>query len=312
MRVLLTGATGFMGPMLVRRLLDAGHSCSVLSRQPSATRAVLPAEAEVYGYDDTWPIADGVINMAGETVDGLWTARKRRRIIHSRVDVTRRLVHWMRQVSPRPEVLVSMSAVGIYGHRPGETLTEASAPDPAGRFRAQVTRAWEAEARAAEALGVRVALVRMANVLHPDGGYLGRLLSIYRFLPVVVGLGSGKRCFSWISRRDALRLLQFALEEAHAAGVFNASSPQPVTRYTFSTLLGQALGKPVAVRLPDVLLKLTLGEFSSAVLDSQYVLPSRAPKLGFGFEDQEMRGFLGRLEIGGRRTARARARIDAG
>lgn len=293
MKVLLTGATGFVGPVLVRRLLDAGHSCTVLSRNPAPAREKLPTAVRVLGYDDLWPTADAVVNMAGETVAGLWTAKKRQRIMRSRVEVTRRLVQWMKELSSPPRVLVSMSAVGIYGHRPGETLTETSAPDPEGKFRARVTLAWEAEALVAEAQGVRVALVRLANVLHPDGGYLGRLIDVYRFLPVVVGLGHGDHYFPWISRRDATRFMCFVLERQEAAGSLNAASPQPVARKRFSALLARALGKPTAGRLPDWLLKLTLGEFSSTIVDSQYVLPARARELGFRFEDETLEEYLG-------------------
>ncbi|HSM57801.1 MAG TPA: TIGR01777 family oxidoreductase [Candidatus Sulfomarinibacteraceae bacterium] len=298
MKVLLTGATGFIGPALVRRLLDAGHTCTVVSRRPQQAREKVAAAAQVLGYDEMWPAVDAVVNMAGETLAGLWTAEKRQRVLRSRTEVTRRLVQWMADGPAPPRSLVSMSAIGIYGHRPGETLTEMSVPDPDHKFRARVTLAWEAEALAAEALGVRVALVRLANVLHPEGGYLGRLMTVYRLLPVVVGLGHGDHCFSWISRRDATRLMHFALEQERAAGPLNVSSPQPVARKRFSALLARALGKRAVGRVPDWLLKLTLGEFSSTIIDSQYVLPARAQALGFRFEDETLEQYFGRLEIG--------------
>jgi uncharacterized protein (TIGR01777 family) len=294
MRVLLSGATGFIGPVLVQRLLEAGHSCYVLSRNPKRARQDVPAEAVVLGYDQAWPAVDGVVNMAGENVAGLWTKGKRQRVLQSRVEVTRRIGQWMRQVSPPPSVLVSMSAVGIYGHRPGELLTEQAPPDPEHMFRAQVTLAWEEEARRAAAENGRLVIVRVANALHPAGGYLQPLLAVYRFMPLIVGLGSSWRHLSWISRHDTVRLLQYALENEQVEGVLNGSAPQPVTRAQFSRALGRALRKPVWLwsRVPDWMLQLALGEFSKAIIDSQYVVPQRVEQLGFHFDHRRLEPYL--------------------
>lgn len=292
MHVLLTGATGFIGPSLVEVLLDAGHRCCVLSHRPGRAREVLPEAANVLTYHDNWPEIDVMVNMAGESAAGLWTPEKRQRIKKSRIQVTHRLVEWIRIAPRRPSALISISGIGIYGHRPGEVLTEASAPDPEGKFRAEVVKTWEAQAKLAEGLGVRVALVRLANVLHPDGGYLDGLLRVYRRLPFVIGLGNGDNGFSWIGRHDALRFLLFLLENEEAHGVFNASSPNPVTREKLTRLLAQQLDKPAFGRIPDLVLRVGLGEFASALIDSQRVLPERAQALGFAFEEPQLAPYL--------------------
>lgn len=294
MRILLTGATGFVGRPLVEQLLGAGHECIVLSRRPDAGAQRLPPAATVLAYDDAWPPVDAVINLAGETIAGWWTPGKRRRIMNSRAQTTRRLVEWMHGVAPRPRALLSMSAVGIYGHRPGEILTEASSPDPAQRFRARVCRTWEAEARAANRYGVRVVTLRLANVLHPAGGYLGALLTLYRRLPIV-GLGPSATCFSWVSRRDAVRMVQFALEEEAVQGPLNVAAPHPVRQSVFTRALARRLGKRVWGRVPAWALRLALGAFAATLLDSQDVRPAKAEVLGFRFADPELISYLERV-----------------
>lgn len=294
MRILLTGATGFVGRPLVEQLLDAGHECMVLSRRPDAGAQRLPPAATVLSYDDAWPPVDAVINLAGETVAGWWTPEKRRRIMASRVQTTRGLVAWLHGVSPRPHTFLSMSAVGIYGHRPGEILTEASSPDPAQNFRARVCRAWEAEARAASRHSARVVTLRLANVLHPAGGYLGALLTLYRRLPIV-GLGPPERCFSWVSRRDAVRMVQFALEEQAVQGPLNVVAPHPVRQGVFTRALARRLGKRVWGRVPAWALRFTLGAFAATLLDSQDVRPAKAQRFAFHFTDPELAPYLGRV-----------------
>lgn len=294
MRILLTGATGFVGRPLVGRLLAAGHDCFVLSHRPDAGSRNLPPAATVLAYDDLWPPAGAVVNLAGESIAGWWTPRKRRRIMNSRLRTTRRLVAWLAAISPRPHVLLSMSAVGIYGHRPGERLTEASSPDPARKFRARVCRAWEAEARAAGRYGVRVVTLRLGNVLHPSGGYLGALLALYRRLPLV-GLAPAHTCFSWISRRDAVRMVLFALENASVRGPLNVTAAHAVRQDTFMRALARPLGKRVWGALPAWVPRMVLGAFAATLLDSQDVRPARAQELGFSFADPHLSPYLARV-----------------
>lgn len=291
MKVLLTGATGFVGQPLVDRLGAEGHQCLVLSRYPQRKRERLPAQTTVLDYEEPWPLVDAVINLAGESIVGLWTPAKRRRILQSRVETTRQLVTWMAHSALRPHTFISMSAVGFYGDRPGEHLTEGSAPDPAQKFRARVTRAWEAEARQARSLGVRVVTFRLGNVLHPAGGYLGNLLRLYHRAPLF-GFGAPATCFSWISRQDAVRLLHFSLHRDMLHGPLNATAPHPVTLGTFTRLLATSLDRRAWGRVPGWLLKLALGEFSSAFLDSQAVYPEKALAAGFAFTYPALADYL--------------------
>lgn len=290
-RVLLTGATGFVGRALVRRLVTSGYHCIVLTRSPETALKTLPAGVTAYRYDEPWPAAPAVINLAGESILGRWTARKRRRVLESRTKTTEQLVTWISTASPRPVTFLSMSAVGIYGDRPGERLTEESAPDGMQKFRAGVTLAWEAAAQQATESGVRVVLLRLGNVLHPAGGYLGALLRIYRFLPVVAP-APPDTMLSWISRRDATRLILFALEQDEIQGPLNLTSPHPTTHGELTRLLAAGLGKRYWGHLPTWTLRLGLGAFADAVLDSQCVVPAKAQAVGFNFADSDPAAFL--------------------
>ncbi len=292
--VLLTGATGFVGRPLVEELVEAGFRCTVVTRSVQIPAGAMPPGVGICGYSDPWPAANAVVNLAGESIAGWWTRRKKQRILESRVNITRRVVDWVREASPRPAVFLSMSAIGIYGDRPGEKLSEESAPDPAARFRAQVTLAWESEALQAEALGVRVVRLRLGNVLHPDGGYLQAMLRVYRYLPIVSVAGP-ETMLSWISRQDAVRLIRFALENEQISGPLNLTAPNPVSHREFAELLAAGLGRRVWGRLPGWLLRLGSGEFADAILDSQKVLPEKALAAGFRFAEPELGPYLQRV-----------------
>lgn len=283
MKILLTGATGFVGQPLVAQLIEAGHECFVVSRSPERAKGRLPAGTHTLSYSDNWPTADAVINLAGETIAGLWTMGKRRKVMMSRVTSTRRLVRWMAQANPRPTTFLSMSAVGIYGDRPGETLTESSPLDPQRKFRYLVCSAWEQEALAAEALGMRVVRLRLGNVLHPAGGYLGQLLQLYRYLPIV-GFGNPSSMLSWVSLDDTVRLIQFALETATISGAVNVTAPNPVSQGDFTQALATSLGRQPWGHIPNALIRWGAGDFSEAFLDSQAILPAKALNHGFTFQ----------------------------
>jgi len=286
-RILITGGSGFLGQALVPLLAEMGYRCIVISRDPARAQSELPAHAQALGYDAPWPAVHAVINMAGENIVGLWTPAKRQRIMRSRVETTNKLINWMEHVFPRPAVFLSMSAVGIYGHRPGEHLIEFSPLDPEEKFRYQVCYAWEDAARQAIPLGIRVVTLRVGNVLHPDGGFLGQLLPLYRHLPVV-GLGRPESHFSWISRRDAVNLILFALEQDAVSGPLNLTAPYPVRQGALTRALANHLGKPVRGRLPNLLLRIALGSFADALLDSQAVYPAGALNHGFVFQDDDL------------------------
>jgi uncharacterized protein (TIGR01777 family) len=290
--VLVTGGTGFLDRPLVEHLSAQGHRCTVLVRKSPPEGWAPPGVSFVPYGNAPWPRADAVINLAGDPIVGLWTARKRAAILSSRVEVTRRVVEWLKSDSQRPSVLLSASAVGYYGDRPGETLDEDSPPDPQRRFRWEVCDAWENEALRAEEFGVRTVLLRIGNVLHPSGGYLGRVLEFARrgllFVP-----GRPEAFVSWIAREDAVRLVaDLALTRGDCRGPLNLTAPEPIAQGALMRALAERVGRRVAGRMPAALLRATLGEFASAILDDQRVLPAKALRLGYDFRHPRAEDYL--------------------
>jgi uncharacterized protein (TIGR01777 family) len=311
----VTGATGFVGTALCAELLRRGHQVVALSRDPRRAQARLPGVVAVAWGDapsasdplpsssdpgaEAWieelllrrlsqgvrstplPPVDAVIHLAGENVAGRWNDAKKQRIRESRVAGTRRLVEAIRQATPRPAVLLSASAVGYYGDRGEEQLTEAASPG--SDFLAEVCRAWEAEAGRAEEMGVRVARLRLGIVLDRDGGALAPMLTPFR-MGAGGPMGSGRQWFPWVHRADVVGLFLFALENAQASGPINVVAPGIVRSSEFAHALGRALHRPAFLPAPAFALRLLLGEFADSVLASQRVLPARALELGYGFQ----------------------------
>lgn len=289
MKVAITGATGFIGRALVEHLGALGCECTALTRRPD--RARFPGAVRVEKAGTLPGGLDAVIHLSGESVAGLWTPWKRRAILASRVESTRALVAAMRSDSARPRVFITASAVGIYGHRPGESLDETSPCDPRLRFRAQVCRAWEDAACEAEAPGVRVVQLRFGNVLGLGGGFLEKLLRAYRLGGCWV-LGRPDAAVSWVGLLDCVRLVAFALESAALRGPVNVTSPYAITQRKLAASLAQRLGARLRGGVPPRFLELALGELSCALLDDQRVVPHRALAAGFHFLQPAWRGFL--------------------
>jgi uncharacterized protein (TIGR01777 family) len=283
MRVLMTGGTGFLGAPLCRALRGAGHTVTVVTRAPEHVTG--PA----VGWDGLEAAvrdADALVNLAGEPIAaGRWGAARKDRILASRVESTRALVRAAAAAGRRPSVLVSASAVGWYGARGDEPLDETAGPGT--DFLAEVCRAWEAEALAAEALGLRVVRLRFGIALAPDGGALARMLPPFR---AFVGgpLGSGAQWMSWIHRDDVTGLVVAALASEAWAGAVNATAPQPVTNRDFARALGDALARPSWLRTPAVVLRLALGEMADMLLTGQRVLPRVAERLGYQFRYRDL------------------------
>lgn len=289
MDVLLTGGTGFIGQAVCQALLARGDRVTVLTRDPA--RARLPDAVAL--VDDLARVAvppQAVINLAGENLGARrWTAARKQRFIDSRAGTTRRLVQWMRALPTKPQVLLSGSAVGYYGARGEEALTEESAA--AGEYQSRLCQAWEVEARAAEALGVRVCRLRIGVVLAPGGGALAPMR-----LPFLLGLGGhlghGHQWMSWIHRADLVAMMLWLLDQRRLAGAFNAVSPQPVRNRKFARALGQALGRPVFLRVPAPVLRLLVGEMAHLLLTGQKARPARAQAEGFTFRFPDLAAAL--------------------
>jgi uncharacterized protein (TIGR01777 family) len=301
MQVLITGATGFIGRALTVRLLRDGHQVTAWVRDRERAHARLGGEVTLAGGDaralgEALGRADAVVNLAGAPIaPGRWTARRRRRIVESRVDATRRLVEAMATAPSRPRVLVSASAVGLYGDRGDDPLDEGS---PAGDdFLGRVCRAWEEAAVGAEALGVRVVRVRLGVVLGPGGGFLAPLLPLFR-LGLGAILGSGRQWLPWIHLDDAVAVLAAALTDPRYHGAIDLVAPTPVRMADVMRALGRATGRPVRLRVPAVLLRVALGEAAAVVLGSQRLDGSRLRSLGFTPAHPEIGGALASVTDG--------------
>lgn len=302
MRVTLTGATGLIGAAVVQRLRDRGDDVCVLSRDPASAGKALGVQALSWDpLEGPAPSAalegrDGVIHLAGENVAQRWSDRTRRAIRDSRVLGTRNLVSGLRDTGPeRPAVLVSASAVGYYGSRGDEVLTE-DAP-PGEGFLPEVCRAWEAAATEAEGLGMRVVRVRTGVVLDASGGALAKMLPPFR-----AGVGGpvagGRQWVPWIHRDDEVSLLIAALDDATWSGPVNATAPEPVTNRELSRALGRALGRPSVLPVPGLAVRALYGDMAEIVTGGQRAVPAQAREHGFrfAFEDVEaaLRDALGR------------------
>jgi uncharacterized protein (TIGR01777 family) len=265
MNIAISGASGFIGRHLMKSLAEAGHSPRALSRHAP------PAES--------LREADAVIHLAGEPLAQRWTAEAKRRIRESRVAGTRNLVAALATLPRRPEALICASAIGYYGSRGDEVLTESSAPGSG--FLPELCVAWEREAQAAEAFGMRVVRVRTGLVLDAGGGALVRMLPPFR-MGLGGRLGSGRQWMSWIHLEDLAALFQFAVER-QVRGPLNAVAPYAVTNSEFTRELARTLGRPAVFPVPGFALRLLFGEMADVLLASQRVAPGAAQAAGFRF-----------------------------
>ncbi len=288
MRLLVTGGTGFIGQPLCRTLSEQGHVLTVLTRAASAAghvsnrvRAVQWEPGRGGEWERAVAEADAVINLAGEPIAAhRWRVAQKQHIVSSRMETTRALVAAMRRASPKPALLINASAIGYYGPHGDEPLTEEAASG-AG-FLAETCRQWEAEAMAAESLGMRVVRLRIGIVLGQGGGALSKMTPPFR---AFVGgpLGTGRQWMSWIHREDVIGLIAWLLTQPQASGAFNATAPEPATMRQFCQALGRTLQRPSWAPVPSFLLRVLLGEMAEMLLTGQRVLPARAQSLGYRF-----------------------------
>jgi uncharacterized protein (TIGR01777 family) len=303
MRVVLAGATGFIGARLVKTLSGRGDQLVVLTRSPqgrSATRLssmpnvrVVPWDAESPGlWRSELDGADAVINLAGEPVVGKrWSEAQKRRILDSRVLSTRALVEAMAAARRPPAVLVNASAIGYYGAHGDETLDEAG---PAGGdFLAQVCRDWEAEAVRAEPR-TRVVVVRIGIVLGEEGGSLAEMVKPFR-LGAGGPIGTGRQWVSWIHRDDLVAMLLFAVDHVDVRGVLNGTAPTPVRNAELAREMGRVLNRPSWLPAPKFALRVALGEVAAMLVEGQRVVPKRALEAGFSFAHPDLSQSLAEL-----------------
>ena len=289
MRIFVTGATGFIGRALVPRLQRDGHTIVAWARSATRARGLLGADVEVVTGALGGPAAvealrrsEGIVNLAGEPIVGKrWTPARRARLEQSRVGLTEQLVDAMAAAGMRRGVLVSGSAVGYYGDRGDESLTESSAHGD--DFLARLCIGWESAARKAENLGARVVLLRTGVVLGRAGGALAQMLPPFR---VGAGgpIGSGRQYFPWIHLHDLVAIIAAALTDSSYRGPVNAVAPEQATARDFARALGHALNRPAVLPVPAIALKLIFGEAAIVLLASQRVEPHELTARGFGWE----------------------------
>ena len=287
MKLVIAGASGFIGSALCSRLLDKGHVLTLLTRvaprdASTATKRWLHWTPGTPGHWETGVDgADGVINLAGEPIAAKrWTERQKQKILTSRIETTNSLVEVIRKAKQKPGFLINASAVGYYGPRGDETVTEEAA---AGNdFLSSVCREWEEEAKKAESLGLRVIRVRTGIVLGRGGGALAKMVPPFKFF-VGGPLGSGTQWMSWIHLEDEVGLMLYLIEHSQATGPFNATAPNPVRMKEFCQILGQVMGRPSWAPVPAFILRLALGELAEMLLTGQRVIPAAAQKLGYQF-----------------------------
>ena len=305
MKVFMTGGRGFVGTFLSRELARHGHEVTILTRRETSPDPAYPAISFLTGdptREGPWmaavPDHDWIINLAGASVFTRWNAARKQEIYDSRILTTRNLVAAL-AAGDRRQLFCSTSAIGYYGPRGDEDLTEES--PPGDDFLARLARDWEAEALQAQDLGLRVVLTRFGLVLGPDGGVLGQMAPLFKFFlggPV----GSGSQWFSWMHRADQARAFLFIKDHPEIQGPVNFTAPQPVRNRELARALGRVLHRPSFLPAPGFMLRLMLGEFADVVLTGQKVLPQKLLAAGFSFDfpnlDTALENLLGKGETG--------------
>jgi uncharacterized protein (TIGR01777 family) len=293
-KVLVTGASGFVGSALCDSLLARGDTVIGLTRDPNRARSTNPGVIW-HPWQPTLerpPAAafegvEAVVNLEGEKINQRWTPEAKERILESRRTGTKNLIGTLAGLERKPDVLVSQSAIGYYGDR-GDAIVDESAAPGGESFDSEVVQEWEAAAAEAEALGLRLAIVRTGHVLDARGGFLGELLP-----PFKLGLGGplagGRQYVSWIHIDDELGILLRAVDDEKVSGTINSTAPNPVTNRVFSKALGRALGRPAVMPVPGFVLDLKFGpEFGAVLRGGQRVIPRRAQDLGYSFRFKEI------------------------
>ena len=299
MRILVTGSTGFLGTALMNTLQPQGHSIARLVRPETSQKSAAGVRAETVSWD---PVnqkfeaagaegADALIHLAGASIAaGRWNASRKNLLRTSRVDATRHLIGALAKLQRPPRVIVAASAIGYYGNRGDETLTEASAPG--NDFLAGLCREWEAETSRGAVFGARVVNLRFGIILAAHGGALPRMAMPFKF-GAGGRLGDGRQWMSWLTLKETVGIVQFALANSGLTGPVNAVAPNPVRNSEFTGVLARTLHRPALFPAPAFALRLALGEMADALLlISQRVAPSKLADSGYSFLQPDLAGAL--------------------
>lgn len=288
MRVLITGGSGFVGQRLCRQLVEQGHEVQVVSRSPHQVRDRLPNNCDIrdsaQAFIESPP--DALVNLAGEPIAAKrWSDEQKAKLINSRVAATEQLVALCEQLKangqPLPKVMVSGSAMGYYGDQGKRVVTEKTMPND--EFAHRLCKQWEAAAKPIEAMGVRLAIVRIGLVLEAGGGSLEKMLPPFKW-GVGGRFGSGEQFMPWIHRDDLVAAILFLINQECLSGVFNGCAPHPVTNATFTKTLASHLNRPAIFPVPAFVLKAGFGEMSRLLLTGADMRPVRLEEAGFSFQ----------------------------
>lgn len=294
MRILTTGASGLIGKALQSSFKEKGYEMLLASRSESKDEQHIHWNTSTGFAEEDLPRLEGldaVVHLAGENVSGLrWTDEKKKSIRDSRVFGTRTMIEAFAKIENKPKVFISGSAIGFYGDRDDEEVTETS---PAGKtFLANVCKEWEAESRRAEDMGIRTVLLRTGIVLSKDGGALATMLTPFK-LGIGGVVGSGKQWMSWVSLDDVVAIINSALDNENLRGAVNVTSPNPVTNEEFTKTLGSVLYRPTFLPIPEFAVNLVLGEMGDALLlASTKVIPKRLIEAGYEFKYTELKSAI--------------------
>ncbi len=284
MKIVASGMSGFIGRPLLERLKNKHEVVCLKRRGPAKAGEVLWDPAVRGEWMRLVDGADAVLNLSGEPIAGKrWTKAQKKELITSRLNTVRALADAMSAAQQKPKVFVSASAIGFYGDRGNEPVTEASAPGSG--FLPDVCREWERQALKAESLGIRTVLLRTGVVLGRNGGALAKMLPPFK-MGIGGPLGNGRQVLSWIHMDDELSAIEYALENPSLRGPVNLTSPEPATMSEFARALGKALKRPALFAVPAPVLKILLGEMSEMLLTGQRVMPEALQKSGFKFRFQ--------------------------
>ena len=294
MRILITGASGLIGSALRKSFTGKGFEMLLASRSESKSENEIQWNSDTGFADEDLPRLEGLdaaIHLAGENISAFrWTDEKKKAIRDSRVYGTRTMIETFAKLNKKPKVFVSASAIGFYGDRGDDEMTETSSAGDT--FLSEVSKEWESESRRAEDMGIRTVLLRNGIVLSKEGGALATMMTPFK---VGVGgvVGSGKQWMSWISIDDVVAIVNFALENENLRGAINVSSPNPVTNEEFTKTLGEVLYRPTFLPLPEFAVNLVFGEMGDALLiDSTKVLPKRLLDAGYKFKYPDLKPAL--------------------
>jgi uncharacterized protein len=296
LKILISGSHGLVGRALIKHLSSKGHNVARLVREVPSSNST-----DVEWHPEQGMIAsekmvnfDAVVHLAGESIaSGKWTEEKKRRIRESRVFGTQLLSKTLAQLTHPPGVFVSASAIGIYGNRGDELLTENS--NPGDDFLARVCIDWEKSTAAAEEKGIRVVKPRFGIIMAKEGGALAKMLPPFR-MGIGGKIGTGQQWMSWIALDDVVKGLEYVLNEETISGPVNFVAPNPVTNATFTHSLGKSLGRPTFLPVPSFGARLAFGEMADALLlTSQKVEPKRLNESGFSFQYPDLKNALSHI-----------------